>query len=184
MLEKGNYRARASGFGLGFSNNKGTPMASIEFTVSDGESTGDTITANLYFTENTEERNIKTLRLMGWGGTDVGDIQLDDLPNEVLLVVEEEEYNGRLWPRVKWINDPNRSGLQLGRQMTPSERANWSSQLRGVALKFAAGKPENHAPGPKRPAQPSVGKQAPSATPPSTEETHDQDYLNDDVMPF
>jgi len=185
MLEKGTYRARASNFGLGFSQNKGTPQCSIEFTVSDGPYTGDTITANLYFTEKTQERTIRTLRLMGWTGTEIGAIGIDDLQNEVLLVVQEEEYEGRRWPRVQWINDPNRSGLQLGRQMMPNELSSFSNEMRGVAMKFAAGTSEKAGAGSKKPSQPSSGGRPAQHQPtPPTGATPAPDYPNDDDIPF
>ena len=56
---------------------------------------------NGYFTDGTIERTVESLRHMGYDGGDLNDMKLTE---RVELVIEPEEYKGKVRDRVKWVN--------------------------------------------------------------------------------
>ena len=94
-----------------------------------------------WLTEGTKARTAESLAVMGFDGTD-----LSRLPNEVIAVVEDEEWtdkNGEKHstPRVRWINDPKRGGARFA-AMEPTQKQEMLAQLRGLIL--AGKKPESN----------------------------------------
>jgi hypothetical protein len=96
------YRARAQvdHSQLGESS-KGTPRVEVAFNFLDEH--GEGIVYMGYLTKGSIERTVKDLRTMGWKGNDPGDLSGIDA-NEVELVVDDEEYNGKRYDKVKWVN--------------------------------------------------------------------------------
>lgn len=158
-MEPGRYKAMAVDFDLGVNENTGTDQAAILFSISEGEPCeGETITGYLYFTEKTSEKSIKILRNMGWAGMDVGAITVADLPNEMELVIAEEEYKGQIHTKVQYINAPGEGGPALRNRMNDAQRALFSERMRGLAMKTAP------APAPA-PRQATGARTAPQAAP-------------------
>jgi hypothetical protein len=56
---------------------------------------------NGYFTDGAIERTVESLRHMGYDGGDLADMKLTE---RVELVIEPEEYKGKVRDRVKWVN--------------------------------------------------------------------------------
>lgn len=117
-----------------------------------------------FFTEKTTERTIESLRYMGFEGDDLSNlVGLDK--NEVDLVVEDEEYEGKLYPRVQFVNKPRGpsvktvlAGDKLGAfaaSMKEKFRAHDASQGKRVSTKPAAAKPPA---GDPRPEPPPIGE--------------------------
>jgi hypothetical protein len=96
------YRARAQldhsqlGESLG-----GTPRVEVAFNFLDEHEDG--IVYMGYLTPKTLERTVKDLRTMGWKGNNPKDLKGIDT-NEVELIVDNEEYKGKMYPKVKWVN--------------------------------------------------------------------------------
>lgn len=66
---------------------------------------GEHIDAYLYLSEKALARTEKSLRACGWVGDDVSELMRDGVDlKQVEVVVEEEEYNGKVRAKVKWIN--------------------------------------------------------------------------------
>lgn len=66
---------------------------------------GDTIDAYLFLSAKALERTEKALRTCGWVGDDVSELMRDGVDIKwVEIVVEEEEYQGKVRTKVKWIN--------------------------------------------------------------------------------
>ena len=102
----GTYLAKALGMQEGFAQT-GTPQVEVRFEVVDGEEKGAQIIWYGYLTDAAYERTIEALRHTGWtGGPDSNDVCDHDGCGSQLckIVVEEEDYNGKVRLRVRWVN--------------------------------------------------------------------------------
>jgi len=111
-----NARAKARNWGWAESSEKETPYLWIEFLFLDLE--GDngeevTITHNMYVTDNTIAYVLRDLKTMGWNGKNLFELDKSEKHSfdlgvkEVNLTTESQEYNGKPYIRVKFINDPD-----------------------------------------------------------------------------
>src|SRR5258708_5207159 len=110
----GKYTAKATGeVVLGKSANKGTPFIEFYFQVTKGELEGKSVRYTGYFTDNTAERTIDSLRTCGWSGNDLvafRDGKLHGMDSkEVEIVVSLEEFvndkgEKKMSARVAWVN--------------------------------------------------------------------------------
>lgn len=133
LIQEGRHRARCFGHELSYSSNKGTPTVALGFRMSEGDvDQGRVITAFRYPTDAALEYCVKDLRTCGWQGDDMGAMDDAELAaNEVELVVEHEEYDGKLRAKVKWINP-------LGGGMIKSETPMDEKQKRDFGRAMAA----------------------------------------------
>lgn len=134
-LPKGRYRARALQGEFGYSPNKGTEQVVVEFELLDEQWRSERVTWIGYFTGNTTERTLEALRFCGWTGDDVTD--LTGLGNgEVSLVIDHEEYDGKLMAKVQWVN---KGGLlAMKAPMSPDQKKAFAAKMRGAAVKSRA----------------------------------------------
>ena len=106
-MEAGKYHAKAVDYGISTSK-AGLPLVNVKFAV--GE---DTIIWTGSFNEGkAQEFTMKTLILLGLRSTDKIAELVDgvssgvlDLNKTVEIDVAMEEYEGKLYPKVKWVND-------------------------------------------------------------------------------
>lgn len=134
-IEDGAWKARAREAALAVAST-GSPQLGIDFEIIEGPSKGEHVTAYLYFSEGSFDRTIEALRLCGWKGNDLSNLAgITD--NEVRIVVEHEEYNGVVRPKVKWINSV--SGVAVQNRMSPGDAADFANRMRGriVAMEQA-----------------------------------------------
>lgn len=144
-------RSKAKEWQLGESET-GSPFIMVSFPVKNEDGTERFLAWRGYFTEKTTERTIESLRFMGFEGDDLTNlVGLDTL--EVDLVVEDEEYEGKTYERVQFINKPRGpavkkplEGQKLGAfaaQMKAAFRAHDAEQGKrtGAAPKPAAPRP-------------------------------------------
>jgi hypothetical protein len=134
-IEDGAWKARAREAALATAGT-GTPQLGIDFEILEGPSQGQHITAYLYFGEGSFDRTIESIRLCGWKGTNLADLTgITD--NEVRIVVEQEEYNGKLYQKVKWINALG--GVAVQNRMNAGEAADFAARMRGRIAAMAQG---------------------------------------------
>ena len=100
-IPNGKYRAKAKEWLLTEIGANATPAVSVDFVFSDPEL--GKIIWDGWLTDAAADRTLEALRYCGWEGTDINDLQGLDA-NEVELVIEQEDYNGRSYPKVKWVN--------------------------------------------------------------------------------
>ncbi len=151
-ITNGTYRSKASGnCVLGASKNKGTPFLEFYLKIIGGDNAGGSARATLYFTENTNERSIQSLQIMGWKGDDLSEFADGELhgidANEVDAVIELESYKTpegeeRTSPRVQWIN---RAGgfLNTDAAMTAEAAQTFGEKMRGLVLAVKAKSPKS-----------------------------------------
>lgn len=97
-------RSKALEWVLGESEN-GKPHIAVSFKIKDTDGEEKFVSWRGFFTDAAIDRTIESLRYLGFEGDDLGNlVGLDK--NEVELVVEDEEYEGKVYARVQWINKP------------------------------------------------------------------------------
>lgn len=148
----GTHRARAKEWQLGMSST-GKEQIGVMFELTGGEHAGKHLTWFGFFSEGAVDRTIESLRHCGWDSDSLA--ELDSLSaNEVELVVEDEEYEGKWRSKVKWVNRVAR--LQMKEQMSPAQVQAFAARLRGktVASKQKYGaQPTSNGGGQRQPAQ-------------------------------
>lgn len=154
ILEAGRYRAKAREWDLGKAST-GTVQLGVSFDLLDRP--GQSIAWYGFFTEAALKTTVKAMRSMGWQGSDPSECAasgggLD--ANEVLLVVEhEQDQDGQLCARVRWVN--SMGGLGMKEQLQGQDLKAFGAQLRGKILALDPSRASQHAaakPAPQRPA--------------------------------
>ncbi len=133
MIDRGNYRARAVDSQFGYAET-GTEQVAVTFEITEeGEFRGHTIAWFGFFTDGTQERTMQALRACGWEGDDLSNlIGLDR--NEIVLVIEHDEYGGKVQARVKWVNRLGAGRIELKRKMTDAQKTALARRLKGLAI--------------------------------------------------
>lgn len=102
---EGTFVATPVFYEAGESQEKGTEFICVTFKI---EETGQQLAAYLYLTERTWKRTAESLRACGWSGTDFADFTQSKAPGfgtaKVKVVVEHDEYNGKVKAKIKWVN--------------------------------------------------------------------------------
>lgn len=175
QLTEGTFRAIAQGGELGKSKQKQTDQIAITFGIAEGQATGETVTAILYFTPATTPKTLETMKQLGWKG-DFND--LSTLNGEADLVLKYEEWEGNSYLRVQWINRPGESGGGFRQQaMTDQDKKQFAARMRG-AVAAAFGK----APPATTTRRAPAGRPAPRPAPPAQDDVGEQSA--DDDIPF
>lgn len=127
---QGTHKARAKEWALGLSQT-GKEQIAVLFEITSGPHAGKSITWFGYFTDQTVDRTLESLRHCGWDSDSLAD--LDGLgENEVVLVVEDETYEGKTRSRVKWVNRESR--LALKDQMSAAQVQAFAARMRGKTV--------------------------------------------------
>lgn len=151
MIQAGKYTARAVGNAVIGTAKTGTDFIQFYLIVTEGASKGERVRWDGYFTENTNERTIKALQLLGWQGEDLSEFSDGGLhgldSNDVEIVVEleeyqgtDEKYKGKSFPRVAWINSIV-GFLNTKAAMDPGAAAAFGARMRGLVLQAKAKNP-------------------------------------------
>lgn len=142
MIDEGRYRAHAVAAALGRTS-KGRDQIAVQFELTDPK--GARLTWYGFFTDDTFERTVEALRACGWRGEDLdvfaeGKPLPADMKEEVEVVVEHNEYEGKVTARIAWVNSGG--GIALKETMSESEASAFSRRMRGriAALDRANGR--------------------------------------------
>jgi hypothetical protein len=142
-MKAGLYVAKAESWELATSEN-GKEYIAISFEIMEGEAIGRRVPWRGFFTEKTQTRTLEALRYCGWDGHDF--LKLDGMnKNLVQLDISEEEYKGKMYPKVQWVN--RLGGMAVKNAMTDAQRAAFAARMKGPALAvpkdLAVGTPAN-----------------------------------------
>lgn len=148
LIPEGRYLARAIASTIGVTKNA-LPYVKITLLIDDLQREIDWYG---YDSPKSAERVSQDLRTLGYQGNDIeGDLrELDQervgefLPSQVSIVVEHEEFKGRVSARVRWINPP--------RPAAPPAGSNLFTHMRAALLAHPAapaGPPAKAAPKPR-----------------------------------
>ena len=128
MIGQGTFKARASTMRYTTSSSKGTPGVEVVFNLTDGPDKGSNITWTGWMTDGTRVRTAESLEACGFDGESDATIT----KNEVYLVIEHEEYEGKTRARVQWVNDMARGPGST--PMDPAKAADVKADLRGLIM--------------------------------------------------
>lgn len=135
-IAPGKYRGRAVSWGLGEAST-GSEQVAIEFVVMDVEGVeGPHITWYGYFTDAAFPHTMKALRTCGWQGDQLTDLTGLDA-NDVQLVIENETgQDGRVYPKVRWVNPAHAGGLALKAPLSGDKAKVFAAKMRSRIAAF------------------------------------------------
>jgi hypothetical protein len=169
---------RIASHGLSRSGQKGTPCIAVVFE----DEAGQRITYYGYLTDAALEYTVRALETMGWKPAE-HDWRVDVLNdtdllvgNLVEIVVEEEEYEGKVRSKVRFVNE---IGGAMGERMPPDEAVVFATDLRARIL-TSKGPSPSKSPGAKPPPR----RPAPPARQPVPADPGPVDDFNLDDVPF
>lgn len=132
-LKPGTYEAVIDNYGMG-ETKSGLPKVWIKFRVNDEEKNNAFWEGYLH-NEKSLEILVKNLITMGFSGTDItlltdgkssGALDV----NKVLeLVIENENYNGKDYSKVKWINTPGGKGFTKEEAVAKTQGYNFAGAM-------------------------------------------------------
>lgn len=137
-MTPGIHRGIVTAWALG-TTSKGGEQVAVTFQLPDSEN--ETIVWRGYFTEKSTDITFKALRAMGWQGDDLADLSSIE-GHEASLTIEPEEYEGKTFLKVRWVNPI--SGPVLKEQMAPDAAKAFAARMKARIRAFDAseGKPK------------------------------------------
>lgn len=121
---KGTFTARACGWELTKSKNKGTEEMLVKFVLDDGTY----VYWDGWLTEKAWARTVDSLKACGWDGVSMETMEgMGTL--DVELVLEEEEYEGVTRTKVKWVNPIGGAPMKVSSPMTGDERRRFLAKM-------------------------------------------------------
>ena len=153
MISEGKVTARATGASIGLTlGNK--EQVGIAFDLLDGPDAGQSITAYGSFSGAALPYTLEKMRTAGWRGDDLADLSSIGGPKtpDVQLVIEHEEYNGKLSAKVKFIN--SLGGVAMKEVLDAKAAQTFAARMRGAVLAHnqSTGAPTKPPATPARPA--------------------------------
>jgi hypothetical protein len=105
ILPEREYIARAVEFRLAETQG-GKPQVAAIFEIEEGEHAGRRLAWFGHLTPDTEAHTIRALINMGWQGSRLDLVTLDQVANSVSIVVQhqEDQESRRLFARIRWVN--------------------------------------------------------------------------------
>lgn len=120
----------------------GNPQVVVNFEILEGEQKGRRISWFGYFTDKTTQRTVESLRYCGFTGNDLAAATYMPLDQEVQIVIDHEEYNGKWSAKVQWVNKAGGGLFKLDKPMDKRGLERFAAQMRGAvaAIPDAPGK--------------------------------------------
>jgi hypothetical protein len=120
---------------------KKTKQVLVQFEIIEGPFAGRKVPWWGYFTQNTYTRTIEALRTCGFKGDDLMSLLSQELTNEVTIVTEISEWQGKSNARVKWINSSG-GGIKMANPMNTNDLRQFAAQMKAktAAIKEVEGK--------------------------------------------
>jgi hypothetical protein len=133
MIPKGTYRARATDCALGMTAS-GKEQVGAALEILEGEHAGESLTWYGYFTEKTLERTLESLRHLGWKTDDLSDLAGVGDAEVAIVVDHEEDQNGTLRARVRWVNAPGSGGIAMKDRLDGGAAKAFALRMKGAAV--------------------------------------------------
>lgn len=162
--QPGSYRAKAISKDLCFTST-GKEQVAVGFEVTDGgPQHGRHITWFGFFTDAAMGYTFEKLRILGWQGSDVSDLSGIGESGEVEIVCGEEQYNGKTYIKVQFINALGSAGMAVKNTMDDAQKRAFAARMKS----FVVGWDTNTAKGgvAKKPAPPKSGPHTREEPPP------------------
>jgi hypothetical protein len=91
----------------------GTKQVVVTFELLEGAHAGRRLPWFGYFTKDSYERTIESLRLTGFKGDDLATVPFQQLNQKVSVTVEHSEWEGKVRAKIAWVNKPGGGGVKL-----------------------------------------------------------------------
>ena len=147
QFTNGKFLAKPTQRQLGQVPTTGTPFVEVLFELLEGPQMGDRIRWTGYLSEKAQPLTFKALWAMGWQD-DLED--LSTLTQDVIIDIQDEEREGRVFSRVRWVNSPR------GSQTLGEGSALDASTLKSVAAAAKAARAAAIAAGEMTPSAPAA----------------------------
>ncbi len=141
-IPAGTYAARATEAALGESGD-GNPQVAVYLQLISEGYEGKGITWFGSFSKNLGkgtktplQRTVESLRTCGWLGDDLSDLSSIN-GAEVSIVIEHDEYKGKVSAKVKWIN--RAGGIALKAPMSADKVAAFAAKMKGDVIAASRG---------------------------------------------
>ncbi len=129
--QSGWVSAYARAWGLSGEDMSKDPQFAIAFEILEGSDTGKTITwYGTFASDAAFEYTMKAIRRCGWTGSDLNNVELAETP--VSILIEEEEYNGKVRTKVKAIGNGG-GGVKT---MDPNAAKSFAAKMAGRIKAF------------------------------------------------
>lgn len=159
----------------------GKPQVAVELELLSGPDAGHCITWYGYFTDDTTQRTIESLRHLGWKGNNLSVLDGID-QNVVSIEINHEEYNGEQQAKVRWINAPG--GLAMKEVMDPAEALQFARSMKGAVVQANATAKAKASGAAKAPAASAPRAQQRAAAKPANAANDAPPDFGDDDIPF
>ena len=114
----------------------GNAMVKVTFQLLDPPHTSIVWNGMLH-NEKSTGRTLDSLRYAGWTGDDLATLSFPS-SNEVVLTLENEEYEGKQHTRVQWVNAKGSGSFKLKDDLGAAEKAAIAARLKGAVLAHKA----------------------------------------------
>lgn len=149
-IDEGTYTARPKAWGLSRAGT-GTDQAEVEFEIIQGPFQGCSIVWRGFFTEKTAERSLESLRYCGWQGDDIAAWTGMGSRNVEIIIEDKANQDGKVFPKVKWVNRLGSSGgsggLKMKAPMDDAQKRQFAARIRDLARQVKALPPVTREPG-------------------------------------
>lgn len=165
-MQPGKYRARATGpddvqFGR---TNNGNDQVAVLFRFTHPELEQETITWFGTFADGkATEITVRALRACGWAGDNLADMTGIDSQEVELVLVEEEDQEGNLRTKVRWVNKPGGGKVELKNALNQGEVQALTNRMKGYLIASKQGQPQAPRQGAPQQGQRPAGPQRQSA---------------------
>jgi hypothetical protein len=129
----GDYRATALVHELRTSK-AGNPYSNVTFRLLDAP--GQIDWRGNYTSEKLRDRALESLRYCGWKGDDLSNVAFPE-GNEVILVIEDDTYEGKIHSQVAWVNS---SKASVKNALGTADAKVFAARMKGAILALDAKK--------------------------------------------
>lgn len=133
MIEEQTVKARAVEAALGYTSQDNEQVA-IDFVLLEGPNENAHITYYGSFSEKAVEHTLKALRTCGWEGDDLSDLSGIDANEVELVIAHEEDLEGQLRARIRWVNAPGSRGIAMKTRMDEGAAKAFAERMKGHVL--------------------------------------------------
>lgn len=183
LIPEGTWACRGVSYALGYTSQDGEQVG-VEIMLQPDQHEdvdGRHITWYGQFSEKAEPFTLKTLRTLGWEGDDISDLSgIVDGPVCEAVIAHEEDLQGEIRARVRFINALGAGGVAMKSKMSEEQAKAFAERMRGRVLAMkgkapaAAPKPNAKPAAPAKPAAKpkpkSKAEQAAAVQPPESDD--------------
>lgn len=119
----------------------------VYFEVLDGEWAGTVIPWFGFFSKAAAKRTVESLRYMGFKGDDLTTLASQTLDQKVSILVEHNEYNDKVYPRVAFVNKVGGGAMKLKSPMNEKQIREFAAVMKQSVAKVDEHEGEAATPG-------------------------------------